>query len=407
MKTYFFLQVKRMLKIFPLVLLITAILFSGLAAIFVGMMRAQNESENVQKFKIGIVGDTDNTYFSFGISALQTLDDTRFALELELLEEEEAAQKLRRRDISAYFVFPEGFVDAALYGEVKTIRMVTNINSGSLILVFKEEVAKAASILLEESQKGVYGVQSALESNGYQDLAYEFLEKMNVEYIDFVLQRSSFYRIEELGIADLLTLPDYYVCSLSVFFLLLLGLPYAILLVKSDWSLNRMLSARQFSSVKQVLSEYLSYIGALLLLIAAVAGILSLFGSRLPLEQLGISGNFTAFLLHLIPVTAMVAALHLLLFELSGSIINGILLQFFAAVSLCYITGCFYPIFTFPEGIQYLSEFLPTGFARRYLASSITGEGAFSALIGLLAFAVVFLAILVAVRKHKITAKAG
>lgn len=407
MKKYFYLQWKRTLKIFPFVLIAALILFAGLAGVFLGLMRMQRESDDVQKFKVGIVGDTADSYLDFGLSALKTLDDTRFSLELERLEESEAQQALAQYDISAYLVFPEGFMDAALLGDVKTIRLITRAGDGGLVMIFKEEIAQAVTYLLAESQKGVFGVQTALDSNGYQQLSYQYLNEMNVEYIDFVLHRSDLYRVTELGISDSLTLQEYFLCSFVVFLLLLIGLPYAAVFIKKDWTLNRILASGTCGASKQVACEAAAYTGVMLLLTAVIMTASALFMGKITQQSAPLEFDPRTLALHLIPAIIIASAFHMMLFELSGNIVNGILLQFFCSVSLCYAAGCFYPIYAFPKAVQSLAPFLPTGLMRSYLASGITGERSAADLFGIFAFTSVFLAITVAVRKHKITAKVG
>lgn len=397
-----------MLKLFPIVLLITVILFAGLLAVFGSMMQSQSESEDRQKFRVGIVGDTDGSYLGFGFSALQTLDSTRFALEFEMLDEPAAADALMRRDIAAYLVFPEGFVEAALRGEVRTIRFVTTEGAGGLVPIFKEEIAKAATELLLESEKGVYGVQGALDGNGYRQLSYQYLNEMNVEYVSFVFRRSEIYQVSELGISDGLTTPQYFFCSITVLLLMLLGLPYAVVFVKKDWAFSRMLASRRFPAVGQVACEYAAYAGVMLLLVAVIAAGFSLAAGRVPaLSELIDPEYLTSLGLAILPAVLMIAALNSMIFELSGNIVNGILLQFFATVSLCYVTGCFYPIYTFPQAVQLVAPYLPTGLMRGYLADCLIGQGSLLRLGGLLAFTAVFFAVTVAVRRHHITVKEG
>ena len=404
---YFYLQLKRTARLFPFVLMTALILLFGLIAIFFGLMRMQSESEDVKKFRVGIVGDTDNVYLNFGLSALKVLDDTRFSLELELLEAPEARQALERHDISAYVEFPEDFVEAALRGDVKPIRMVTRAGDGGLVLMFKEELAQAVTDLVIESQKGTYGVQTALDSNGYPQLSYEYLNKISIEYVDLVFHRTDLYSVTELGISDGLPLTAYYFCSFAVLLLLLIGLPYAAVFIKKDWSLNRILASGRCRAAKQVICEYAAYTAFLLLLAAVIAAILAVLAAKLrQFAPVDLEFLSTSLALRMIPVILTAAALHMMLFELAGNIVTGILLQFFCSIALCYAAGCFYPIYAFPKAVQTLASFLPTGLMRGCLASGITG-GSPAELFGLLAFTAVFLGAAIAARRHKITAKAG
>ena len=101
MKMYLYLQFKRLLKVFPFVLLVAILLFAGLAAVFGGIMQLEDEDVDHQRLKVAITGDTDNPYISIGKAAMETVDSTRFALEMVLLDEEEAAAALQKGEIVA------------------------------------------------------------------------------------------------------------------------------------------------------------------------------------------------------------------------------------------------------------------------------------------------------------------
>ena len=84
-----------------------------------------NSSEDQQLFKIAISGDTDSEYIGLGLTAVQTIDDTRITIEFLELKEEEAKAALKSGNISAYVVLPENFIDNAIAGNVDKIRFVT------------------------------------------------------------------------------------------------------------------------------------------------------------------------------------------------------------------------------------------------------------------------------------------
>lgn len=410
MKMYFYLQFKRAFKLLPFVMVTALILFSGLTVIFNAFMKLQNESESNTRFKIGIAGDAAGTYLDLGMAALQNFDSSRFAIEMVTMTEAEAANAIEKGDISAYVVIPEGFIEAALYGEIRTIKYVTTPGSVGLISIFKDEITAVISDIVEESQKGVYGIADALDSNGCEDEAYRYMNKLNIEYIDFVLDRSGLYKVEELGIADGLSLPTYIFCGITVLFLFLTGLPYATLFVKKDISLNKVLSARGNPASKQVISEYLSFFVTMSLLFTSVLAILAaVTGASGALKDSGIpqSVDMLMYALQILPVVALVTSCSFMIFELSGNLVSGMLLQFFTCLSLCYISGCLYPIYAFPISVQRLAVFLPTGMARSYLAGCLTGKSVVTDLLGMTVYLAVFLTVTVLVRRYKIVAKRG
>lgn len=408
MKKYLIVQFKRMTKALPLAMAVMLLLFSGLVAVLHGLMQERSESDEIKKYVIGIVGDPDNAYMNLGISVISSIDETRFAIELKVFDDEDAAlQELNAETISSYFVFPAGFVEMAMRGEIQPIRAVSLQNPGSFILLLKEELADAITEVVVESQKGIYGVGVALDEAGHHELASENVNRLSEDYFRMLFHRSDLFSVEVLGVSDALPLPSYYFCSFTVFFLLLMGLPFAAVFVKKDLALHRMLTSARVSPLRQTACECGVYTGVtagMFLLLILLLGLLQ--GRVEVLSTLGIFdqyGPFTLALL-LLPIVLVTAVFSEMLFEFSGELVSGILLHFFATLALCYITGCFYPLYSFPAPVQALAPFLPTGAARAYFAAILTGESPLRPFLLLLLYAAVFFAVITAVRKKKIRA---
>ena len=82
MRKYLLLYSKRLLKILPFVIVVTSILFGSLAVAFrVVKEMDENDAMNV-KFRIGVVGTAGDRYLSLGLAAFQSMDSTRYSIEL-------------------------------------------------------------------------------------------------------------------------------------------------------------------------------------------------------------------------------------------------------------------------------------------------------------------------------------
>lgn len=216
------------------------------------------------------------------------------------------------------------------------------------------------------------------------------------------------YSVETLGIGDGLTFSMYMFCGMSVVFLMLTTLVYAPLYIKSDYSLNRIMYIKNRSSVMQVLCEFTAFFVSMILVCVAVFTALSVFDKFTGVfENMGMTQNFNviSFAFKMIPVVFMVSALSFLIFEINKSLISGVLLQFFISVALCYASGCIYPVYTFPDTIQILSKYLPTGVARGYLAECVSNGTDTVKILFLLLFSVLFVGVSILVRRRKIAAK--
>ena len=91
------------------------------------------------------------------------------------------------------------------------------------------------------------------------------------------------------------------------------------------------------------------------------------------LKGSGASDAF-GFMLRMLPVILMITSMHMAVYELIDSVIGAVLLEFLLAFGLGYISGCFYPLYFFPEALQEISQWLPCGAGFSY-ARKILGNG--------------------------------
>ena len=384
MGKYFQLQCKRLLRYLPGVLIATLVLLGGILLAFQLMMGQNDDREENKKFFVALCGQTDHPFLQMGITAMTSFDSTQMALEVVELEEKDAARALAAGDISAYAVIPEGFIEAAFAGEILPIKFCTTNGATGMVSLVKEEFSRVISDLLLNSQMGTYAVWDALVDNGLRDRTPGQMDRMALEYVDYILVRDRMYTVEELGIGDSLGLEGYLISGLGVLFLLLLCLPFASQMIPGDPALGRMLCSKQKSPWKQALCDFLAYLSALLcilLILVVVAAIC------LP-ETINILMVFK-----ILPVLLFAAAFSFMIYSLSRDIIGGVMLQFFVPMALCFVSGCLYPVDFFPVKVQQLAQWLPTGLARGQLAGCITGSTPGWILPGLLGYCAVMIAV--------------
>ena len=401
MKKYFYLQTKLAARLFPAVLGVTLALLAGLGIILAGFLSTFQDSDANKRFTIAITGDTADDYLRWGLAAVQTIDEERFSLDIVEMTEETAHSALEKGEISAYVVIPEGFMEKAVTGDFEPITYVTSVGVESVATLMKKEVTSLVTEMVVYSQKGAYGLADALNDNGITQDVYTHMSKLSLEYTDLILHRDELYQVTELGVSDGLTARDYYICAVMVILAVLTGIPFAVIYIKRDHSLFRLLRSRGFSPARQLLCEYCVHLLSMLALAGAVllmaAGVLAV----LPGTTIGSLPELSGLLLRLIPVLAMVSAFNVMMFNLSGNMVSGLLLHFFAVIGLCYVSGCIYPANAFPKVIQQIAAILPTGIARQHLATGFNLAPALGSFGGLMAYAAGFFAVALLLRLHK------
>ena len=405
---YFNLQLKRVFKFFPFVLSVTLILLVGVALILGSFLKTDSQKEENTRFRVALTGDTDNQYMQWGLAAMQTMDQSKFTIDLFEAEQKEAEKMLKRGAISAYLIIPDDFIENAMKGKIEPLGYVTTTGSVGIVSMFKNEITHLITDLLIYSEKGVYGIGEVLDNNGYEDVSGKYMDKLNLDYFNLILHRSDILDVTVLGLSNGVPTTEYYICGMTVLLLLLIGIPYATVHIKKDHALNRLLLSKGNSTLSQLFCEYLAHFVSLYLLSVIILAIFGGFLTATTSPDDASAINATAILsltYKIIPVVIMVSAFNLMIFELSGNLVNGMLLHFFSALSLCYVSGCFFPIYSFPKIVQQLSVFLPTGVARGYLEGCIKENVVLFEFLGLAAFAAAFLAIALFVRRFKTVMK--
>lgn len=401
MKKYLLLQYKKILKLFPFVLVVTLILFTGLAVVFGMIVNTNSQKEENQIFNIALTGDTDNDYLHLGLSALSSMDQTRFSMKLVEMNESKAEKALAKGEISAYVVFPEDFMDKALSGDVEPIKYVTTSGNRDVVTLFKNEITKLITDMVVACQKGTYGLADALMEADEGQIVNRHMSNLSLRYVDLILHRSEMVTVDELGISGGLSTVEYYICGIFIVFIMLMGLPFATMYIKDDYALSRLLISKGYSNFVQQTCEYIAHLTSLVALATIVfsgVGLMANFaniGLKLPFETLGL------FALNTLPTLIMISAFNIMIFELSSNMVGGVLLHFFSTLGLCYISGCFYPIYAFPKAVQQISSILPVGVARQQLASFFTEEGMFTRSILVLLYAALFFGIALLLRRFK------
>ena len=393
---YFFLQLKRCMRFLPFVLIISLLLCAGLGILMNFIFVANGNSEENKKITIGAVGDTDSSYLSFGLEAIKTFDSSRFSVNIVEMSEEAARRALERGEISAYIIIPEGFVDDMVNGEVGTISYVSSDGAVNIASLFKEEVTHMISDFAVYSQKGIFGLYDLLyESDIRSDSSY--YDKLTLKYFSLILGRTSMINTKNIGVSDSLSFVGYMCCGIVIFLMLLCGICACPLFIRTDMSLPRVLSASRRGAFLQISGEYFGYFCMMLCNFAAIFIAVMLIAE----DSLTLIPEFESFSrrelfrlsVKLIPAVLVICALQFFLFEVSSGVVGGVLLQFVSAISLGYISGCFYPSSFFPRTIQTVARFTPPDVARRYMGKLLlAGDASAEMLTLIVMFCLLFFA---------------
>lgn len=404
---YFYAQLKRVLRLLPRQLMVTL----GVCACvgwLAGLLVAQGAlAAGGTRYRIGMVGDLSDSYLGFGITALQTMDDSRLMIELVGMSEEEAEEAFSRGELYAIVRVPEGLMESIVSGENdRLITYTATQGQKGLGAMVMGEIVDIASTLVTRSQSAIYAMQRMLAEQGRgEEISWE-TDRLNLQLINLVLSRSGFGEVEVLGYADGLSMELYYFSHITILLLLLAGLFNSALFARRPAARAAFVRARGVGAFWQILGEYLAYLCLVLAELLCMGGLLVPVLSKELIgipewESMGVP-IFPAFLLSLLPVTAMFAALQLCLYELADGIVNGILLQLLCGLGMGYLSGCFYPAAFLPGKMCLLGEFLPSGVGIRFVEGGLLRGTTNEAGVAVFFWLAGFLALTAAVRRVRI-----
>lgn len=396
MGKYLVLQIKRVTRFLPYGLCVALVLFACMGVIYQSLMTAKEAEDEAQatKISLAVVGTADDQFLQWGLAAMQ-FDSTAMSIELVQLEEAAAMEALQRGEVVAYVVFPENFIEEALYGNVQQLRFVSTAGAAGLVSIIKEEITVIVDDILVACESGSFGVGDALEDNGLGHLWGKHVNDLALEYVDFLFDRSKLYQVTPLQQENYVPFETYMLGGLTVLLLMLVCLPFAPLYIRGDQSLPRLLRSQRVFLAGQVLAEFGGYALGMTVLFAAVSVVFRFCGM--------LTGNTAVWVLFVggMPAVLMVAALTYLLYSLSDHLIGGVLLTFLGVLALCFVGGCMYPIHVFPLTLQQISLVLPSAIARESVTACIQGSRP-THVGALLGYSAVMLVLAVAVRSHKV-----
>ncbi len=396
---YLYMQLKRALGTAVHLLGVTLLLALSVALVGAGL--ANRDRENREPMRIGVTGAVEDRYLRMGLSIINTLDSSRFSLRFVPMEEEEARRAVLTGAAVGYLRVQEGFTEAVRQGERLPVTYVCAGADVSAVLA--REIASAVALLQAETENAIYGVQRyAWETDPESDWYGESMRLFD-RYIADLLDRSSLFQVENLGVAHSLSLAGGMFCGLLLVSLMFWCIGAAPFFTRRSGELGCVLRGAGVSWSVQVGAEYLVFLlltlgGAAML--TAVGGVtLRLLGQPVKELQGLLPGEALGIFLRALPAAALIAAMSFFLYTAFPGAVGSAMALFLNAAAQGYAAGCLYPASFLPAAVRSLGECLPAGTALRWLAFCVTGNGA-GALWPLLLWTAVFLALSVLLRRR-------
>lgn len=392
--SYLRIQLKRTAVYLPFVLLISALILGTMFTIFTAASQSHMDDPGKQKVQIGIVGNTDNAYLNIIFRTLRTLDSSRYSLDFKFLDEDEANAELEAQRITSYLVIPDGYVEAIEKGEYPPLQVVCNSNTTGFGAAITREIVMSISDITTVSISTLDSGYSFVRENLSDVSASGVYDKMVVRYIDVLLSRTQLYETKEVGVSFGQGFESYYMCALSVLFMMIWGVTAAPMFSRRNRELKKMLSADGFGTAGQISAEFMAYmlLMAFGMICAYVTALLAVkLVSPIIWERIGMElSDIFAFAAKALFPMLVFGAWNFMLFEAVNSTVSAILIQSLSAIVMGYASGAFYPPTMLPSQIRAFGQFLPSGVSIRFLSQPSVPDFMFLVLYAVLFGAVIF-----------------
>ena len=219
-RAYLIVQIKRLMRVLPMVVLFNFIMMIGICAIFALRVGIQEQDE--RKIGVGIVGNIDNKYMKLGVEMLNNMDSSRVSIKFESMDDSEAKKALREGQIIGYFKIDRDFIDGLENGENRPIVYVSS--NGGLMSELSKELASIFSVLIIDSERVIYAADEYLVDHPVYDRVSANTE-FNMWLIKNVLARGKIYDVENISVMGNISAIDGYVCGIITLFIMLSGVP--------------------------------------------------------------------------------------------------------------------------------------------------------------------------------------
>lgn len=348
-------------------------------------------------FRIATVLPENDPLVNIGFNMITEMDSLKDYCEFIKTDPDTAAKLLGDGEVYGVVEIPPGFVEDVLNGTNTPARIILPDNAGMEAVLFRS-VLNAGSSTLAYVQSGIYAVTDTYYRYGLTPAEVaDATDKLNSEYIRFVLNRGTFIDKETVRSTGALTLAQFFVCCGILLLMLFSGMTLNSYVTQESGGLITMLGRNGISPFFLVLCKVL--VTALLygvLFLSLIAGGKFAVIKGFP-ENEGLTTLFFDFTPENIGiflfVTVLVAAYVVMIFTLAGSGLYGTLLLFALNIVMLFASGCILPEAYLPKAVAAVGSLLPTALLRRLLGGMYTHEFNAAICLGACLYLILFLAL--------------
>lgn len=356
------LEGKRTLKMLPAMLAEALIILMLLGAIAFGAVKLFYQDSPVMQITIALVEEQESPLMDMALTYVRGMESISESCRFLPVSKEEGFAMLEKGEAAALVLLPGGVIEGILNGSNVPVQVYFPENAGIESALLKE-LTDAGVRMLDVAQAQIYGIYDTAREYGTLENLSVLEADIDWYNLAFALERLALFRTQEVSATGNLSMTEYAVASGFIFFLLLLGMAcYPMMQPYSD-VMKKQLVREGVSIGWQCFGKWLCGLGAMgigcLCFGLVIKGGLSLFGYArwFPKPQ---SGQTAAWAMTCVLILLCITTFVFLIFQVAGSGTAAILILFFLAVIMMYVSGGFLPSAFLPDAVREVGKFLPT-----------------------------------------------
>lgn len=371
---YFQLEMKRMLRSLPGIILGSLLLILLLAGTFWLCHKSTQNPAQKKNISVGIVAREGEPFIDWMIDAVSQMKSTKYTCHFRRLVEKEAQRQIEQGKINVIFLIPKDYVASIIRGENKHVTIRFSQGQTTIVSFLLRELCTAASSFILNSEAGIYTMQDYYREHRLPHASRDELN-LNIAYIKEIAKLEEGVKLEEIKIPDSYSQTSRFLASGIVLFFFLWGIAYGNLLTSQNHAFQQKLRLSSLGYPLQVILRNLAFFlintlcFALLLAIAYI--LCHMQGMPLPGTILSHPERLWVFGVSLLPILWMAASFIQWIYETAEDRFGGAVFLFLTTLLLALLSGCFYPLDYLPLSIQNLAMALPLYHSVEYALSCL------------------------------------
>lgn len=298
------------------------------------------------------------------VKMISSLESVGSVCDFRYMAREACLEELYKGDLYAVLDIPEGFVRDIMNGANTPVIVWLGPASGVEGRVF-QELTDAGALTLGASQAGIYAGNELYRTRGLEEAVGELERELNERYLGYSFQRTGYFRHLKVDATGDVSTMEFYGISVYVLFLFLAAIPVSGYLMPEKRTLRQKLAAAGLgggyrAAVKIAGLGFLMAAATFPIIAGAVIG-------KAAKASMALAAAW------LLSCTAA-SGVAVLLFQLAGTLLGGVMLLFFVITGQHFLAGGFLPMVFLPETVQKWAPYLPSSIIMNAVKMAVTQE---------------------------------